>query len=182
MLKAVSFVFLSFLLASQAVYSSSRVDSVVSDGAIERLNKISALKSELVEGQKNLDAFELKLLRVNEEHKAHQFFFETRKVASIATVVSFSMLGVGMLSATARIPKPTSLIEKSFITYGSVAILPSAIAAAGSQIGFMLTKNESDKLRVDIKNIKSVLKIKNKELESEVKVLCGQEPRHQLCY
>ncbi len=171
--------FLSLLLISNC-FASSKIDSLVSEDTLNRLNTIENLQKSLDISTKEIIEFEKSLLKAEKVAGREKVFVIIRNTMGVAAAGSFALSGTLLLKRGGG--SEGSLYNILFGQAMAVVGAGATVVAIGSEVGVYFSKNEAKSLLIKTKELK--LKIKNQEtsLKTEIAFLCKDDPRHQLCY
>lgn len=165
------------LLMSNA-FANGRVDGLINEDANARLTRIEEIQTNLNTAKKDLDSFEKSLLAASKTESREKVFVVIRNTAGITAAISLAITGKLLYA-----PKTSGSLYNLLLAYGGAAVTGgAALVAAGAEVGVYFSKNEAKSLRQKITELQSVLVSKQKELKTEVKILCKDDPRHKLCY
>lgn len=170
---------LSLLLISNC-FASSKIDSLVSEDTLNRLNTIENLQKSLDISTKEIIEFEKSLLKAKKVAGREKVFVIIRNTMGVAAAGSFALSGTLLLNRGGG--SEGSLYNILFGQAMAVVGAGATVVAIGSEVGVYFSKNEAKSLLIKTKELK--LKIKNQEtsLKTEIGILCKDDPRHQLCY
>jgi hypothetical protein len=163
------------------LYANTRVDGVISEDAMTRLNTIENLRQNLNASNVELKSFEKKLEAASKVASREKVFVVIRNTALVAAAISLA--ATGSLLYNVAVAKSEGSLYSLLAAYGTGAIAGgTAVVAAGAEVGVYFSKNEASSLGKQIKELQGMISSKQKDLSLEVNLLCKDEPRHKLCY
>ncbi len=164
------------IFISNNLMAESRVDNVIVSSVDSQLAEIRKMSVELDNAQ-----FQLKLLNYDLEaaikkNKGHEIFLETRKFAGFTALATMSYLGVSAFEKTTMAKAMSTAIPAVGV------ILLSGAVTIGSQVGVMLTADEADNLRAEIKKLNKFANETKTKIQKEIMELCKLKDQRVKCY
>lgn len=162
-------IFIIAILLMSSAFAKTRVESVSSEDISDRLSKIEELQGYLSLAKKDLVGIEQTLAKASAQEKNEKTFVIIRDIAAATAALSFYNT-VGAI----KLPiDPWTLLMTG---------IGASTVTVGAEVGVLLSKNEAKSLREKTKELKDRINSRQTELQTEVKILCKEEPRHKLCY
>jgi hypothetical protein len=172
MKKLISLIVILTCQLSEMAIASTRTDAILLEVTQEQMKDFQRLQSEIIAGQEELEMLERDLIIASKKHVGHEFLFKTRHISGLTTIIAATS---GMMFMFTPFPYEVAL--------GSgILTLVSGTAFVASEVGIILTPNETTQLRVDIQTLKNRAEKRKKELKKIIAKSCEAEPRQLACY
>ncbi len=172
MKKLISLLLMVTCLFTEMAMANSRTDAVLIEVSQEQMKEFQRLQSEMIAGQKELEMLERDLIIASKKHIGHEFLFKTRHISGLTTIIAATS---GIMFMFTPFPYEVAL--------GSgILTLISGTAFVASEVGIILTPDETTQLRVDIQTLKNRAEKRKKELKKIIAKSCEADPRQLACY
>lgn len=185
------FIILSTLMAiSTTAFSKSRVEDIMISSSQDRLEKIVEIEQALVKGKKELSELEVSLNNAKVGNGKHELYIKKAELAGLVTLASIGMLYAISRVGNERIAKAMltnsfshpSESENVITVLGLLGLGGGGIASAVTGAEVCFSFDEVNTLKKDIQALNLNIDRKKSELKTEIKLLCKDDPRHELCY
>ncbi len=156
------------LIIWQSVFASSRIDALIEEEAFATLQEISNKRAEIVDTREMINKYQKSL---QELRKGKDTYIKVRNIAG-----SIAIVAIAIGAYTIKFPNGIRFT-------GLKLMISSYVAVVGFDMGMIkLNQKDTERLSREIIMAKIILSALEKNLDRQVKVLCEEEPRHQICY
>ena len=149
--------------------SESRVNQIILEDTDARLDNILKLSTEIRKSKIALNNLSIQLSQEEKKESRRKLGITIASVSAV--IVSFSVL---------RGLNNNSAIGSSMYFMQSIVVTATG-GTAGATLIF-LNKNESEKLKQDIKNLNVLIDHNLSKIAKETLQLCKIQPQHKICY
>lgn len=167
-MKMITILILAIVIAGQSLLASERIDAMINEDAMTTLQEIANKKNEIQETKDSLEKMQKSLKAAK---NGQQTYIKIRNIAGTLAIVA---IAIGAYKTSFPSGLKFTGLKLMFSSY---------IAVTGLGQG-MIKLNQGDIENLSREIIMSLIKISKLEkgINRQVKVLCKEDPRHELCY